>query len=105
MIDIPHDHLKTILAILSKYVPEHEVWAFGSRVNQKPKKYSDLDLVIKTEAPLSAGVIAHLREAFSESNLPFKVDVVDWAKISKDFQKIIEEKFEVVQKKHRRNLC
>ncbi|MBI2091540.1 MAG: nucleotidyltransferase domain-containing protein [Deltaproteobacteria bacterium] len=97
MIDIPHKHLETIIAILSKYVPEHEVWAFGSRVNQKPKKYADLDIAIKTSAPLPAGTLALLRDAFSESNLPFKVDVVDWSKISKDFQKIIEEKFEVVQ--------
>jgi type I restriction enzyme S subunit len=98
MIDIPHGHLKTVLAILLKYVPGHEVWAFGSRVNQKPKKYSDLDIVIKTGSPLPAGTIAHLRDAFSESNIPFKVDVVVWARIGRDFQKIIEKNFEIVKK-------
>lgn len=97
MIDIPHDHLKTVLAILAKYVPEHEVWAFGSRVNQKPKKHSDMDLVIRSTTPLPTSTLAHLRDAFSESNLPFKVDVVDWSRIGKEFRKIIEEKFEVVQ--------
>lgn len=98
MIDISNDHLKIVLAILSKYVPDHEVWAFGSRVNQKPKKYSDLDLVIRINFPLPVQIMANLRDAFSESNLPFKVDIVEWAKIGKNFQKIIKEKFEVIQK-------
>lgn len=98
MIDITQAHLKTVLTILSKYVPEHEVWAFGSRVGGKPKKHADLDLVIKTDPALPAATIANLRDAFSESNLPFKVDVVDWSKISAEFRKIIEEKFEIVQK-------
>ena len=93
MIDVTPEHLRIVFSILLKYVPEHEVLAFGSRVNQKPKKHSDLDLVIKTDSPL-----ALLRDAFSESNLPFKVDIVDWSRISKNFQKIIEEKFEVLQK-------
>lgn len=98
MIDISHDHLKTVLAILSEHVPDYEVWAFGSRVNQRPKRHSDLDLVIRTNSSLPVNVLANLRDSFSESNLPFKVDVVDWAKISKDFQKIIRENFEVIKK-------
>jgi len=38
---------------------------------------------------------ALLRDAFSESDLPFKVDVVDWAEISESFRKVIEEKNEI----------
>lgn len=98
MIDVTPEHLRIVFSILLKYVPEHEVLAFGSRVNQKPKKHSDLDLVIKTDSPLPVKTLALLRDAFSESNLPFKVDIVDWSRISKNFQKIIEEKFEVLQK-------
>ncbi|MFH1873899.1 MAG: nucleotidyltransferase domain-containing protein [Pseudomonadota bacterium] len=98
MIDITHDYLKIVLAVLVQYAPKYEVWAFGSRVGGKTKKHADLDLVIKTDLPVPDGIMANLREAFSESNLPFKVDVVDWSKISKNFQKIIKEKFEVIQK-------
>jgi len=98
MIDVTPEHLRIVFSILLKYVPEHEALAFGSRVNQKPKKHSDLDLVIKTDSPLPVKTLALLRDAFSESNLPFKVDIVDWSRISKNFQKIIEEKFEVLQK-------
>lgn len=99
MIDVRQDHLKIVLDILSVHAPGHEVWAFGSRVNQKAKKHSDLDLVIRTDAPLPANVLAHLRDAFSEADLPFKVDVVVWSTISEGFRKIIEEKFEIVQRR------
>lgn len=99
MIDISQDYLKVVRAILSKNVPDYEVWVFGSRVGKAPKKHSDLDLVIKTEFPLPVKTIALLRDAFSESNLPFRVDIVDWSRISNDFKKIISEKFEVIWKK------
>lgn len=98
MIKISSDHLKIVRTILAKYVSGCEVWAFGSRVNQEPKKHSDLDIVIKTDAPLPASIFANLRDAFSESDLPFKVDVVDWSRISESFRKIIEKKFEIIHK-------
>ncbi|MBF0105872.1 MAG: nucleotidyltransferase domain-containing protein [Deltaproteobacteria bacterium] len=97
MIAVDKGYLKIVTDILTKYLPTHIVWAFGSRVCENPKKYSDLDIVIKTKAPLPVEIMAHLRDAFSESDLPFKVDVVDWSRISKKFQKIIKEKYEVIQ--------
>jgi hypothetical protein len=33
--------------------------------------------------------LGNLREEFSRSNLPYKVDVVDWATTNADFRKII----------------
>jgi hypothetical protein len=37
-----------------------------------------------------------LEDAFADSNLPFRVDVVDWAATSEAFRVIIEGVFEVV---------
>lgn len=96
-IDIGQDHLEIVLGILAKYVPEHEIWAFGSRVEGTPKKYSDLDLVIKTDSKLADGIMANLRNAFSESSLPFKVDIVDWSRISDNFRNIILKRYEIVR--------
>ena len=76
--------------ILERHVPQHEVWAFGSRAKRSAKPYSDLDLAILTESPLGLSVSAALAEDFSESDLPYKVDVVDWAATSESFRKIIE---------------
>ncbi|MFM7783064.1 MAG: nucleotidyltransferase domain-containing protein, partial [Gammaproteobacteria bacterium] len=73
--------LDTVRAILRAHVPGHEVWAFGSRARRCAKRYSDLDLVIVGLQPLSLDVLAALNEAFADSDLPWKVDVVDWARI------------------------
>jgi|GEM_PF-207447 type I restriction enzyme S subunit len=98
-IDIPPADLKTVQEILKRHVPEYEVRAFGSRVTWMAKEYSDLDLTIMTDKPLPISRMADLREAFTESSLSIKVDLVDWAAIGESFRKIIEKGYVVVQTK------
>jgi type I restriction enzyme S subunit len=50
-----------------------------------------LDLVVMADKPLATMRLADLKEEFSESDLPFKVDVVDWAATKEGFRKIIEK--------------
>jgi type I restriction enzyme, S subunit len=96
-IDIHPDHWEIVRDILQKHVPLYEVWAFGSRATWKAKAFSDLDLAVITDKPLSLDVSASLRDAFSQSDLPWKVDVVDWACTRDSFRKIIEQGKVVVQ--------
>ncbi len=90
-LDLSPQQLTEVCAILSEHVPDVPVWAFGSRVMANAREYSDLDLALITVAPLSLGVMADLAASFEESNLPFKVDLVDWACTSDNFRNIIEE--------------
>jgi predicted nucleotidyltransferase len=96
-LDLRPGELEIVLAILASQIPEYEVRAFGSRIRGTSTRVSDLDLVIMTEAPLSTLRRADLKEAFSESNLPFKVDVVDWAATGENFRKIIENQMVVIK--------
>ena len=91
--------LDLVRAILALHVPEREVRVFGSRVAGPEKKFSDLDLVVMGDTPLSSSVLADLEEGFRESDLPFKVDVVEWATTKETFRRIIEREYVVVQKK------
>ena len=88
-LDVNADELKLLKQILEQCIPGIKVKAFGSRANNTAKPYSDLDLAVMTETPLTLYQGAMLTEAFEESNLPFKVDVVDWASISSNFKEII----------------
>lgn len=91
--------LVLVQAILQKYLPNHVIWAFGSRVHGRHlKPFSDLDLVIRTEQPLDLERYCELKEAFSESDLPFKVDIVDWASLSENFKNIVLMAHEAVQR-------
>ena len=97
-IDIRPDHWAIVRDILRKHVPQYEVWAFGSRAKWRTKPYSDLDLAVITDRPLPLAVSAALAEDFSECDLPWKVDVVDWATTSDLFRKLIEREKVVVRK-------
>lgn len=97
-IDIEPRQWDIVRDILLRRVPTHEVWAFGSRVKKTARKYSDLDLCVVTRQPLDPSLHAILAEDFAESDLPWKVDVVDWATTSETFRKIIESDKVVLQR-------
>lgn len=96
-IDIKPEQWAIVGAILRQHVPGREVWAFGSRVRHTAKPYSDLDLAVLGDEPLGLSLSADLADDFTESDLPWKVDVVDWATTSESFRRIIERDRVVVQ--------
>lgn len=97
-LDIAPEHLRIVRQILQQHVPQYEIRAFGSRVTGRAKPYSDLDLaVMTTTEPLPLQVHAGLAEAFSESDLPWKVDLVDWQLIGPDFRSIVGQQYIVLQ--------
>ena len=97
LIDIRPDHWEIVRGILQKHVPQYEVWAFGSRAKWTAKPYSDLDLAIIADTPISPAESTALADDFSESDLPWKVDVVDWAVTTETFRQIIARDKVVVQ--------
>ena len=96
-VDLRPDHLAIVRRALRQHVPACEVLVFGSRATWTAKDYSDLDLAIVGDHPLSLKAASALAEALGESDLPFKVDVVDWAKIDDGFRRIIRRHGVVVQ--------
>ncbi len=98
MIDLRPDLLQVVADILARHVPGLEVRAFGSRARWTAKEHSDLDLVIMSDAPMPLETLARLEEAFGESDLPMRVEVLDWATLGDNFRRIIEQGYEVMQK-------
>ena len=90
LIDISPENWQIVREILQRYVPDREVWAFGSRAKWTAKEFSDLDLAIIGDTPLSIALTADMKEAFQESALPFKIDIVDWASITPSFRQVIQ---------------
>ena len=52
LIDLNPIHLDIIRKILAEFVPQLEVWAFGSRVHWTAREFSDIDLVVITDCPI-----------------------------------------------------
>ena len=89
MIALSADQLTLVRQILQAHVPECEVRAFGSRFSGTNKPHSDLDLVVIGGSQLAVPRLGLLLEAFRDSTLPFRVDVVDWHAIPASFHAII----------------
>ena len=89
-VDIVPSDLEMVRRILYEQTPELEVRVFGSRVSWTARRTSDLDLALMTTEPLDIGRMAALKAAFTESDLPFRVDIVDWASTSESFREVIE---------------
>lgn len=90
-IDLRPDHAKIVRDIIARYLPGGvSVRVFGSRAKWTAKTHSDLDLVVKGKGPLPRSVLSDVAEAFSESDLPFRVDVVDWHSVAPSFQNVID---------------
>ena len=91
MIDVSAEQLAVIRAILDARVPGCKVLAFGSRANGRARKHSDLDLVVVGNTRLAFRTLAFLRADFEESTLPFRVEVLDWHRISESFRAVIDK--------------
>ena len=88
-IDITTEDLKTVLALLQRHLPDTAAWVYGSRVKWTSRPQSDLDLVVFA-APEQRRQVGDLREAFEESNLPFRVDLFVWDEVPESIQKVIQ---------------
>lgn len=92
-------HLGIVRELLKKHLPHADVWAYGSRVHGDCYEASDLDLVVRNpmDPALETPDLWQVQEAFSESDLPIMVQLVDWARIPAAFHAEIEAGYVVVQ--------
>ena len=97
MIDLKPEHLDEVKRILYQYFPSSEVRLYGSRTKGKARKDSDIDLVLVDKEKIDWRKLEAAKDAFSLSNLPFKVDILDWQSISESFKNVILSNYEIIQ--------
>ena len=90
LIQLDQTQLKLVKSILSTYVPDRRMAAFGSRVQGTARLYSDLDLVVLGDEPLEPDTLSELRHALAESDLSIQVDMLEWPGLSPSFRRAIE---------------
>ncbi len=87
---ISESEKKIVLEAIRKYFPQAKISFFGSRVHGHHKEYSDLDVCVDDSKPLDLNKFSLLQEDLSNSNVPYQIDIVDWNRITSDFQKVIQ---------------
>lgn len=96
MIAVSPLEFESIIVILNAHVPIGEARAFGSRYRCTHKDYSDLDLAIDIGEKMPMQQMYRLKDAFEESELPFRVDLLDYRSVSAEFRAVIDKGFEVI---------
>jgi predicted nucleotidyltransferase len=90
-IDIRSDHYEIIQKILTQHLPGQKIMVFGSRVKGTSTLTSDLDLCIMGTEKLSFEALSALKDAFSLSSIPYKVDIVEWSRLTPEFRALIDQ--------------
>lgn len=89
-LDIRPEHLAIVRAVLRAHLPDGvRAYVFGSRAQGGARAYSDLDLAVDGNGPLGFDVTGRIAEDLSESDLPYKVDLLDLALTDASFRERI----------------
>ena len=92
-LNIEKRHLDIVTKILSKH--DYSFFVFGSRAATNAKKLSDLDLFYVEDIPPKTIMI--IEEEFEESDLPYKVDLVNYNTCDKEFKDRITKNYTCLQ--------
>ena len=87
---------KRIKQIIFKHLsPEkYKVFLYGSRVTRKAWKWSDYDVGIMGDGPVPSLALSEIEEELENSDLPVKVEGVDFYKVDEKFRQVALQKVE-----------
>jgi predicted nucleotidyltransferase len=86
-LDMRQEHAAIVRHILWQYLPAGaRAFVFGSRAHGAARPYSDLDLALEWTRPLGLDLLGQIAEALSESDLPYRVDIVDLTTVDPAFR-------------------
>ncbi len=86
MIDLSPEVRDAVLAILHRHLGSQRIFLVGSRARGTAKRFADIDILLMNEEALSPEERAKVRYDLEESDIPYKVDLLEWAELSPSFR-------------------
>jgi uncharacterized protein len=96
MIDLSPVVRARVLDILRRCLGDQRVYLVGSRARGPAKRFADIDLLIMNDQPLAPAERAILRDEFEESDIPFKVDLLEWPDLDPAFRIRIQKEAQLL---------
>jgi len=93
--NIPKGDLIYITETLDKHLTpgSYQLFVFDSRsLNTPCKTHSDLDITVKMDSAIPRKTLFNIEEDLEESNLNYRVDLLDLHRISESFRQAINHK-------------
>ncbi len=92
----PRQHA-AIMDLPREYLPGVTVRTYGSRAKGLARPQSDLDLAAFA-SPQQKRQVSALREAFEQSNLPFRVELFVWDELPQEFRQTIAAEHQILNR-------
>ena len=85
--------VQKVASIIKTYLPVgvYSLFLFGSRATLRAHRYADIDIGIEGKQTIPFEVMARITGALEESDLPVRVDVVDFAKVTPEFARLAKQ--------------
>ena len=96
MLDIRADIAEKIKEVIYTQLPNCEIRVFGSRSKGTAKPYSDIDIALFTAEAIDEKIMGKIETAFENSDIPIRVEVLDWHRVTDSFRRIITENYLVL---------
>ena len=80
-----------IIGILTVLFPDGKIYLFGSRARGTHSDRSDIDIAIDEGEVMRPRRLGEAVSMFAESNIPYKIDIVDFHSASDDMQYFIKK--------------
>ena len=90
MIDLDEKYVNFIKKAFDERLNNYKLYLFGSRTIGRARKYSDIDLAVDSPE-LTDKIKSDLEIYFTDSTIPYEIDIVDLNNISEKFKNIISD--------------
>jgi predicted nucleotidyltransferase len=89
---------KEILKIFGKHLnlDLYKIFFFGSRILDKGSERSDIDIGIDGPEEIPAKIMARLKEEIENLPILYKIEIVDFKKVSPEFREVALKKIEII---------
>ena len=84
---------------MSRYldINDYKIFFFGSRVDGNADERSDIDIGIEGQKPIFFETMAKIKNDVSNLSTLYKIDIVDFGDVDKDFYKVAKQNFEPIK--------
>jgi uncharacterized protein len=72
-------------------IPDAKIILFGSRARGDDSHGSDVDIALDAGRKIEFVAVGEVRDVLEATNIPYKVDVLDFYSVSKDMQEMISK--------------
>ena len=90
MNEINSETKQKIISIIKALMPTAKIYLFGSRARGTARKWSDIDIALDVGHAVPLTAIDELISMFQATNIPYKIEIVDFHQVNPDMQNAIK---------------